>query len=366
MEDVSGSSLSALLSSITSALDSAAQSTPKGMNMPQEGLSLLNTKNELFLAYLEHLAFLLLLRIRHHSGDSTGGDSDDLVKLHKPAVEKLAELRLYLDKGVRPLENRLKYQIDQVLRASKEASLPQDGTKLSSQRHKSKIRNGMVKARRSSISSDASGSNAASKTDGSDSEISESENNLAYGPNPAAILRKMPVRNSTNQDQEEHKSGVYKPPKITPTALPMNMTEKSTRERERERNIKSAAMDDFIANELSNAPMAEPSIGSTIRAGGRATLTSKERQRNAERDRYEEENFVRLPGLSKKEIKQKAKAGRIRETFGGEEWGELNNSLNRIGHMIGGRKQNVNALERSRKRMTRGSGESLEKRRRLN
>jgi U3 small nucleolar ribonucleoprotein protein LCP5 len=364
MVDTSEPSLSALISSMTSALESAVQSTPPDVNIPHDGLSLLNTKNELFLSYLEHLAFLLLIRIRHHSPSPAESNSDDLIRLHRSVVQKLAELRLYLDKGVRPLENRLKYQIDQVLRASKEASLPQSGTKLSAQLGKDGLRNSKHKAQRSSISSKSSDGSGASSMEESDSDAFDEAKNLAYGPNPAAILRKVPARSSTNMDQDERKAGVYKPPKITPTALPINVTEKHTRERERERNIKSAAMDDFIANELSNAPMAEPSIGSTIRAGGRATLTGRERQQNAERARYEEENFVRLPGPSKKETR--AKVGRKRETFGGEEWGELNNSLNRIGRIIGGRKQDGNALERSRKRMTRGSGESFEKRRRLN
>ena len=39
-------------------------------------------------------------------------------QLGAEAVKKLAELRVWLEKGVRPCETRLKYQIEKVLRAA--------------------------------------------------------------------------------------------------------------------------------------------------------------------------------------------------------------------------------------------------------
>lgn len=70
----------------------------------------------------------------------------------------------------------------------------------------------------------------------------------------------------------------------------------------------------------SSAPMVEQSIGSGILEHGRGgEKTDRDRKREEEVQRYEEDNFVRLPGANKKERSKlkKARAG----AFFGEDWG---------------------------------------------
>lgn len=346
-------SLPALLSTLTSALESAT--APAEVTISSQGLSLLNTKNELFLSYLENLVFLILVKLQHYSQDINEAKVPlQSSEMHRSTVERLAELSLYLEKGVRPLENRLKYQVDKVVRAADEASL-QAGD---NQRHAAgKTPSSKVNERRLSGSS---ASSAGSGSSGSDQgyDSSEEANNLIFRPSTAALVSGQPFSRA-NEDQSS--SAVYKPPKNHPTALPINTSEKQGRSRDKP--LRSAAMDDFIANELDTAPVAEPSIGSTIRAGGRTTLTAHERQEQKEKQRYEEENFTRLPGMSKKE--KRAKTTKKKESFGGEEWGGLNSSVDRISKMVGRKKNVANALERSRKRVTGDFGRDSDKRRKL-
>lgn len=352
MATLEDESISSLLASMSSALESATQSVPEEANIPVEGLSLFNTKNETFLSYLENLVFLILIKLKHYSAGQEG-DSDNSsssLSLHQTVVEKLAELRLYSDKGIRPLEGRLKYQIDKVVRAADETA----GLKGSSKQTVSTI-NRKQKHRASSVSSSSSIESKASAAD-------HDANNLAYRPNPSALRMTVASQADSRYSRGEQSTGVYKPPKITPTALPVDVNEKGAKSRQKP--IKSAAMDDFIANELSTAPVAEPSVGSTIRAGGRSTLTTRQREDNDDRKRYEEDNFVRLPGLTKKE--KKARGGeKKKESFGGEEWGGLNASVHRIGRLVASRKGGANALERSRKRLSSGGdfGRDTDKRR---
>src|ERR1700753_1395934 len=313
MADATGSPLPALLSDMTAALESAVQSVPEQANMPESGLSLLNSKNELFLCYLENLVFLILVKLQHYSeGKGQGDKNTQLSQLHQTVVEKLAELRLYLDKGVRPLESRLKFQIERVVRAAEEAARPQHAAKGSADEPLTNIHANGSKLRRASISSASSSASLLSGANDSDSNISENPNDLAFRARRSAIITPTSTKPTTKEIQGQI-SGIYKPPKITPTALPINTSEKLSRSRDKP--FKSAAMDDYIANELSSGPLAEPSVGSVIRSGGRATLTAREREEIAGRARYEEENFVRLPGLSKKE--RKAKGAKKKESFGG-------------------------------------------------
>ncbi|KAG9713266.1 hypothetical protein KCU73_g16569, partial [Aureobasidium melanogenum] len=117
--------------------------------------------------------------------------------------------------------------------------------------------------------------------------------------------------------------------------------------------MRSNTIDEYVADELSGAPTAQPSIGSTITAGGRRDKSARERREEAERTAYEESNLVRLPKESKKE--RAKKGGNKRGGFGGEEWDLLGQGIGRIDRLtkkgertgaggVGG------ALERSRKR----------------
>ena len=104
---------------------------------------------------------------------------------------------------------------------------------------------------------------------------------------------------------------------------------------------------------LDNAAVAQPSIGTNIRARGQLK-TATERREEAERQAYEEANFIRLPKESKKDRLKKAqtegRGGRM--NFGGEEWRGLNEGVDRINRLTKGKSSGgVRALlEKSRKR----------------
>jgi U3 small nucleolar ribonucleoprotein protein LCP5 len=184
-------------------------------------------------------------------------------------------------------------------------------------------------------------SNAASVASDSDSD-----DNVLLRPNAAALAR----QNAANQEkeQDDDRPGIYKPPRITPTSLPTT----SGLERAERKPGRSAALDEFIADELSTAPIAEPSIGSNIRSGGRSTLSRRERDEYAERKAYEESNFIRLPGASKKDkAKRKSRDG----AFGGEEWRNLGIGLDRIEQLTKKKGAAGGQLANSRKRAIQGS-----------
>ena len=107
------SSLPELLGSLSQSLNLALETTPKlaGIEPPKNGLSLLDVKNELLLSYLQDLVFLILVKLRQsrHGAQKTRTDSDKGISdMGDAVVNRLVQLRLYLEKGVRPLEDKLR------------------------------------------------------------------------------------------------------------------------------------------------------------------------------------------------------------------------------------------------------------------
>lgn len=349
-------SLESLLATLTTSIQSATEALPnEDILPPKEGISLLDVKNELLLSYLQNLVFLILLKLRARKGDQQETD------LHPQdeVVQKLVELRIYLEKGVRPLESRLKYQIDKILRTADDATrrTTQASAKPTSKPKKSKTDTGS--------DSDVSDAESAGTA-----QTSEDEDEMAYGPRRALVTRQKTEAAQERARAETAKDGIYRPPKITPMAMPVPENREERRER---RPGKSATLDEFIATELSGAPIAEPSIGSTITHGGRHTKSERERREENERREYEEANFTRLaPGSKKDAAKQKARQQRD-GGFGGEEWRSLGAGIDRIEKLTQKKSGKLGSLEKSRKRPVgdgpRGSGnmagDAFEKRRKV-
>ncbi|KAI3318726.1 U3 small nucleolar ribonucleoprotein lcp5-like protein [Xylariaceae sp. AK1471] len=345
--------LPALLDSLTNSLSSAIEATPKlaGIDDTENGVSLLDVKNELLLSYLQNLVFLILIKIRN----AKGGDSDsseDSTEISDIVVQKLVELRLYLDKGVRPLEERLRFQLDKIIRAADDADRNEKMAK-------------ETQATESEPESDEGpdDSNADENTvNGRDLDRNvRNQVNAKHAPSFGNFAAPVSVGMAA---AAQDKTGVYRPPKITPTVMPT--TER--RERTERRPMKSATMNEYIADELSTAPSALPSVGSNVVFGGRKVKSASEREEEQRKREFEETNFVRLPKESKKQRAEKNKMERrsAKMSFGGEEWRDLGEGVDRIDKLTrpkGGSSRSTKALlEKSRKRgrdtidSNRGSG----------
>ncbi|KAL8649620.1 MAG: hypothetical protein Q9210_004292, partial [Variospora velana] len=280
------------VSALTDALRSAIEVVPsaEAFTPPSDGLSLLDIKNDLLLSYLQNCVFLILFKLRNQDssykpeGDAQEASYDEIVKT-------LVSLRLYLEKGVRPLESRLKYQVDKLLLTASEAS-----TQPISQPNDRQ-------AKAHKRPSSASGASAEHADDDDEPEAPDlvTVSDLAHRPNLSAFSR--PPLRSSSQTSVKRDSDVYRPPRITATALPT--TDRPAQALARKR--KNAMLDTFIREELSSAPVAEPSIG----AGN--GLRGREAQRERERNEYEETRLVRLPSEGGK----KKRGKRERERMGG-------------------------------------------------
>ncbi|KAF9890118.1 hypothetical protein FE257_006279 [Aspergillus nanangensis] len=344
--------VNSLLQNITSCLSSVGSSLPKttrddpsdvAIEPPQEGISLLDTKSDLLLSYLQNLVFLTLFQIRDLSTETSDEDPETNQWLRDEAVKKLTELRVYLDRGVRPLEGRLKYQVDKVIKAAEDAERT-DRTAVNT-----KARKGASGSQDESASDDGS----SDSEDDSEDDEAEEVDEMAHRPNISAFTKKMAPESKPDKASERASSdGIYRPPRIMPTALPTS----ETRERKDRGPRRSNVIDEFVNAEMSSAPMAEPSIGSLITRGGRHTKSRKERDHETEKTTYEETNFTRLAKESKKDRAKRQAQGGAESGFGGEEWKGLTEGADRISRLTRRAKGSGGALERSRKRKTTEDG----------
>jgi U3 small nucleolar ribonucleoprotein protein LCP5 len=371
MMAVADTTVSTLMSTLADSLTSATTSLPSDHDLvqpPTDGISLLDTKNALLLSYIHNLVFLIILKLRQTAGEG----QDAIMPLDAAVIKKLVELRVYMERGVRPLEGRLKYQIEKALRAADDAeraaATKTDGGARSS--NTTKV-NGV-----NQDDSDASDADASDADTGASPQPAK-PSDLSYRPNPAALLRKREPSSNT-KTSNPRLSATYKPPRITPTSMPTsNTSSRDTNLSRRQR--KSHLLDEYVSSELSLAPLAEPSIGSnsTILARGRGSLNARQREKERERTEYEERNLARLPGETRAE-KRKARMrgeGGARNVYGGEQWVELGEVGDRVARSVGKRRDGGRGvLERREKRRRddgdeRGGGvsigETFEKRRRV-
>lgn len=325
------------LDDFTTATQSALQGLPKSSAiLPVEnGISLLDAKNELFLSYLQALALRNLSVVRSLKD---GSSLEETQKLNDMTTRKLVEHRVYLERGVKPLEQKIKYQVDRVIKAV-------DDEERASQQKKSRVGkpvNGHSKA--DGNESGESSENDSEEDDGSDVSVDATIKEASYRPNAAGFAQAGDSEEYQERRAKSKVDGVYRPPRISATSMPTT----ESRERKERRPGRSATLDEYVSTELSNAPLAQPSIGSTIAAGGRKNKDARQLAKEQERRDYEESNLLRLPKESKKE---RAKQSRRDKGggFGGEEWRGLGESVDRIGDLTR-RKHKEGALEKSRKR----------------
>ena len=281
----------------------------------------------------------------------------------------------------------MKYQIDKVIRAA------DDAQRSAEQREKGDGKDpGLKNGRRGEVDDtdedeeDDEDGDEDGASDGSSSATSEDIDDLAYRPNISALKRTPTAaaaaaaaakastapNNTTSRAEppSARPSSVYKAPRMTPALMPST----SAARRDVRKPMRSAILDEFVAAELAPGPTAEPSVGSTIVAGGRRSKSAKEREVERERREYEEANFVRLPAEGRSERRKVGGGGgRGGSGYGGEEWKLLGAGADRIERMTR-RKEGVGGvLERSRKRRLDGGekreggkvGERFEKRRKV-
>ncbi|KAK9379574.1 uncharacterized protein V2V93DRAFT_373082 [Kockiozyma suomiensis] len=302
--------LSALKATISS-IDAASSSVQKllasddleqlGKGSP--GISLLGLKADTMASYLHNLGVRSLFALSRISEEEEDGEDEEENKL-KPeeldlSIRKLLVTdRVILERGIRPLEKKIEYQIQKLLRAA--AASPKKVKKVDQSDGDSDL--------------DTS-SEVESEKDEDDEEEELDDLPLSYKPRPNLLVSSEP-KASAASPKSSSAPKKYVPPKINPTKLPSTRNMSGPVDKsQRQRVQRNRALEEYIAQSTSLAPETEVSVGSNVLDHGRGGTRTQIAQAKEDRVRgYEESNFVRLADDGKKKRKPRS------NDFMGENW----------------------------------------------
>lgn len=218
-----------------------AQLKARKVPKTSQGLSYLEVKYHLLLSYCINICFYLLLKTEGRS-----------VKNH-PVIEQLVRTRVTLEK-MRPLDQRLKYQVDKLL---KMATLGEGNVEIDPKlKHKPNLR-----------------------AFASVNETSDAEENGEDDPNGAAS------------------GGKYRAPKLASATYEDNTEKRDRRRKKDEEKARKSGMAQFLVEEYDDQPLSRPlTVGQE--------LNPEDDEEERDRIRYEEETFTRQL-LSKKDKKKR-------------------------------------------------------------
>jgi U3 small nucleolar RNA-associated protein 3 len=231
-------------------------------SMTNKGLSFLEIKHQLLLSYCINISFYLLLK-------SQGKPVRD-----HPVMVQLLEIRTLLER-LRPLDSKLKYQIDKLLKAAARGSLGSDG-----------------------------------------------KDPLQYKPNPGAMMAK--DDDDDDDNNEEESSGIYHAPRLSSTPFELEEHEKTETDKKadklKKRKSKSILLKE-LKEELSEGPR-------EIREAGERDEEIDAMEK--EQLDFEEERFIRLTTSKKDKQKKKrlsADSGRLETVTNLGDFGDLEDLL---------------------------------------
>ncbi|KAJ2768782.1 hypothetical protein IWQ57_003389 [Coemansia nantahalensis] len=247
--------LSAQAVQVRELVDKLRERVESGELATGNGLSFLEVKHQTMLSYISHLSYVVLRKL--HGRPIAG----------HPAIERLVEERTVIEK-MKPLEQRLKYQVDKLLRNAVVGDQPAPPLATTDDPEKAPV----------------------------DAKLEGvlSEDPSAFRPNPADL--EVDVR---EEDVEAIGSGVYRAPKQMPVHYEEEGSEAARREKTEKRLMDRAARSRLVRDlmeEYDDRPETATASGNSsvaIRDGRMERLA-------AERQRYEEDNFTRL-NTSKKD-----------------------------------------------------------------
>lgn len=230
---------SSLLQNLNDRLLSFDDDVEEDKILTKNGLGFLELKNLIMLEYVSDLSFLLLMKC--HGKKLDGAKS----------IERIVENRTVLEK-MRPIEKKLKYQIDKYVKVAE-----------------------------------------------SGGEI-RPEDPLHFKPNPSALAADDDSNydsdeNEVDAKEDKNRNQLYVVPKHIPTLCDDDLGSKQDTEKEdrsKKRTLSKSILEDLRRQHL-DTPEEEHNQLDTMKAKHVAMLK--------ERTRFEEDNFMRLPQMSKKD-----------------------------------------------------------------
>lgn len=323
----------------------------------------LTVKNSLMISYLIDLTLLLRSRLSASSAAGAADDNQDIEQQQqqqRQCVERLQEMKIALEK-MRPLEKKMRYQIDKLLALS--TVLSDDGIggvgggggggsagMFASVGREVDDEDGVdVRNRVKNGENDGTSDPLSFKPDlrgmmknmfvGDDGEDHEARGDIgSYDADDDDDIHHLPNRAKIFLDKEDNKtvpsstSNVYQPPRLQSVPFELDNSDRAARkhernlEKKRERQSRSE-LTQVIKSQFTDAPEEEDARGGAL-FGLQSDRSRKISSRNAELEAFEEGHMMRL-SVGRKEKKERKRMMR-------EEMSNLGAIADGLGNVVAG------------------------------
>eukprot|EP00804_Cyclotella_cryptica_P013154 CCRYP_006959-RA/>CCRYP_006959-RA protein AED:0.02 eAED:0.02 QI:177/0/0.5/1/0/0.5/2/336/429 len=292
----------------------------KDYDARSDGLDYLQVKNGIMISYLIDLTMLLRCRLKAQRGNA-GGKHDEEVdengrvndETSQQCIQRLLEMKAAMEK-MRPLEKRMRYQIDKLLALStlgagtfaavgreqeeKEDS-DDDGRSPDPDNEQFDESDPLsfkpdLQGMMSMFEDEENHQEPAGESE-DDSEVESKSDDEFNSSKPDVTLEK-----------EENQTGVYQPPRLQ--AMPFEMNEQKHEKEERLRKIQRDRMQrselaEVVRAQFTDAPEEEDIRGGAM-LGKQREISKRLAQREADVAEFEETHMIRLT-MGKKEKKER-------------------------------------------------------------
>lgn len=251
----------------------------------KDGLDFLHVKNSLLTSYLIELVLYTRGKAR--------GEQVDLIRL--------IELKTALEK-IRPLEKKMRYQLEKLLSANTDSSTFASSDPLSFRPNPESLKEEQDDI--GGLSFDDIDDNDDDHSDAEQEEGSDDEADMDDDLEAAkATIQLAKKKTSTKNDDEESKSGVYKAPRMT--AMPYKPeTDHSEKDKRLKRRMRTTELAQALKEQFSEAPEQDDFHGGSA-YGKQKEAARRLAQRETEKTDFEEQSMMRLTTTRKEKKDQK-------------------------------------------------------------
>eukprot|EP01083_Nonionella_stella_P070569 188898_1 len=284
----------------------------------KEGLDFLETKNSLLLSYMIDLTQLMCLK---------SAKERDATKIEQ-CLHRLREMRTVLEK-VKPLEKKMRYQLDKLLAISASSSSFAAAAESSPNIEEGEKMESKMAMESDPLAFRPNPDFMDGKDEGADSDDTDNENEGADSNSDDEDLLAARMAFKSGRDKEDEKNNVYKAPRLAAVPFTEETTQSEKEERvmkrQRDRMRKSELLS-TVKSSFGDAPEEDDFVGGA-NLGKQRESSQRFADKEAERTKYEEETMVRL-ATSRNEKKMKKRMIR-------EELSNLN-SISDLGNLATG------------------------------
>lgn len=251
----------------------------------KDGLDFLHVKNSLLMSYLIELVF-------YKRGKARGEQVD---------LTRLIELKTALEK-IRPLEKKMRYQLEKLLSANTDSSTFASSDPLSFRPNPDSLKEEQDDSEGLSVDdsdNDDDENSGAEQEEGSDDEA-DMDDDLEAAKATIELAKK---KISMKSDDDGGKSGVYKAPRMT--AMPYkHETDQSEKDKRLKRRMRTTELAQALKEQFSEAPEEDDFHGGSA-YGKQKEAARRLAQRETEKTNFEEQSMMRLTTTRKEKKDQK-------------------------------------------------------------